>query len=311
MLIITDFLGRVFYMVSINTRSMYINKSMKTTINVQQILHFLATKLKSDYVDIPEVHDFWEMAYLESGEAVVIADDNKIHMLPGDVIFHKPGVVHYTQTINGVTPKLFFISFCANSKAMSLFDGLKISLDSEQKKMIYKMYDEARNIFVNGYGIDDESGFSSQSLLPDAPLGAQQLFKIHLEEFLILVGRLVEKQEKVITYQSREELEKIIFQKMVEKVSEALYSELTIEDLCSSLNYSRTYLSVLFKKHSGMSVMQYYNSLKIKEAKRLIKNGKNSLFEIAEMLKFNNQYYFSKVFKKIEGVSPSEYKYKK
>ncbi len=298
-------------MVVVRSRNMYISKSMKTTVNVQDIVHFLTVKIKPDFVDIPEAHDFWEIVYLESGEAVAMADDTPIHLLPGDVVFHKPGEAHHVYSVNNTTAKLFFISFYSASKAMSLFEGLKVSLDMEQKKLIYKMYEEARNIFATGNRPFDEDAFISKALLAEPPLGAQQLFKLYMETFLLTVGRVVEKSEDIITYESKEELEKIIFQKMIEKISEAVYSELTIEDLCKSLNYSRTYLSVLFKKRSGASIMQYYNSLKIKEAKRLIKEGKHSIASISEMLKFNNQYYFSNVFKKIEGVSPSTYKYKK
>ena len=53
--------------------------------------------------------------------------------------------------------------------------------------------------------------------------------------------------------------------------------------------------------------MQYYNSLKIKESKKLIKSKKYSICEISEMLNFNSPYYFSNVFKKFENMSPSEY----
>ena len=52
--------------------------------------------------------------------------------------------------------------------------------------------------------------------------------------------------------------------------------------------------------------MNYYNSLKIKEAKKLLKA--NSVSDTAKALSFNNPYYFSKVFKKYEEISPSEYK---
>ena len=48
----------------------------------------------------------------------------------------------------------------------------------------------------------------------------------------------------------------------------------------------------------------------IEEAKKLIAKGKHSISEIAEMLNFNNSYYFSKTFKKHEKISPSEYKKK-
>ncbi len=295
-------------MVRVSSRSMYVDKSLKTTLHVEDVQNFLTLHLTPDYVDIEEIHDFWEIVYLESGEAIATADDRSVPLFPGDVIFHKPGEVHAIHAANNTTAKVFFICFYSTSKTVRLFESLKIALGTEQKKMIYQLYEEARSIYLSEPWNSDSVLFNSRALSPNAPTGAQQIFRNHLEEFLILVIQLIEKREQIISYRSREELESFIYNKMIEKLAESVYSHISIEDLCNELNYGKTYLSILFKKHSGESIMSYYNTLKIKEAKKLIKEGKHSLSDIAEMLHFNNQYYFSRVFKKIEGQSPSEYK---
>ena len=297
-------------MVPIRTKNMYINKSMTTTVNVQKIIFFSTMKFSDKYHDTPEIHDFWEMVYIESGEAQVTAGEKQIRILPGEVIFHKPGEVHCIQAVDSNTTQPFFISFYSTSKIMNLFEGLKISLDSEEKTLIYKIYDEAKNIFSRNHRAYDKYGFSAKDLLPDSLLGAQQLYKLYLEELLILIARKVEEKEKITIYDSKEDFEKGLYQKMIELISQRLYSYLTVEDLCISLNYGRTYISTIFKKYSGLSIIQYYNFLKIKEAKKLIKSKNYSISEISEMLKFNSPYYFSNVFKKIEGITPSDYKNK-
>ena len=53
--------------------------------------------------------------------------------------------------------------------------------------------------------------------------------------------------------------------------------------------------------------MEYVNILKIAEAKKLIREKNNNFMQISNMLNFNNPHYFSKVFKKITGLSPREY----
>ena len=295
-------------MIRVSSRSMYLDKSLKNTLRVKDILNFMTMNIDPAYIDVIEMHDFWEIVYLESGEAVAVADDREIPLFPGDVIFHKPGEAHAIKAANGTTAKAFFICFHSTNKSAKLFEGLKIGLDTEQKKMIYRLYDEARKIYLYTKKYYRSVIFSSSALSPDAPTGSQQLFKIHLEEFLISVIQLIEKRTDVITYETKEELEELIFQKMVEKITSSVYSVISVEDICSEFHYGKTYLSQLFKKHSGLSMMQYYNSLKIKEAKKLIKDGNLTMSKISEKLGFNNQYYFSKVFKKIEGLSPSEYK---
>lgn len=208
-------------MVPLSSSNMYINKSMKTTVSVQKILHFISTTIAPDFVDTAEVHDFWEIVYLESGEAIVDADGTLTHLFAGEAIFHKPGEVHSIKAFNG-TIDAFFISFYSTSKVMSLFDGLKLSLSSEQKKIIYRLYDEARNIFAKGTRPYDSKAFVSKSLLPHTPLGAQQLYRIYLEAFLIVCAR--SKEKSMTIYDNKEEFEKVIIEKILDIMSECLYT---------------------------------------------------------------------------------------
>ena len=292
-------------MIIFEKSSKYINKSMKNTVSVQKILHFISTIISEDFVDNAECHDFWELVYLESGEAIVTTDDKEIRLLPAEIYFHKPSQAHSIKAIGGKI-SVFFISFYSTSKIMTIFEDLKLSLNQEQKKLIYKMYEQARNIFEKGTRPTDPESFVSKSLIPDPPLGSQQLYRMYLEELLLTAAIAVEKEKSIVTYDTKENLEKIILDRIVSILSESVYSSVTIDGLSKMLNYSRTYISTLFKKHRNTSVMNYYNSLKIKEAKKLLKA--NSVSDTAKALSFNNPYYFSKVFKKYEGISPSEYK---
>lgn len=289
-------------------KSTFLNKSMKNTINVSKIIHFLFKKFTGGEVDAYGAHNFWEMVYLESGEVTVSFDDSTTQLFPGDALFLKPGQNHSINSESNSGGTLFFILFKSDSEAMRLFEDFKISLNSEQKALVYKLYDEAKNIFSFDAKYKTSNTLSSVGLITKAPLGAQQLFKIYLEELLISIGRVIEKNANIILYTSKEELETLVFQKAVEKISQSIYSDFCVELLTKSLGYGRTYISTIFKKHSGLSIIEYYTSLKIEEAKRLLKENSLSVSEIAETLNFTNQYYFSRVFKKVEGTSPSDYK---
>lgn len=288
-------------------KSTFLNKAMKTTISVSKIIHFLFKRFTSGEIDAYGAHNFWEMVYLESGEAVVSFDNLKVQLFPGDALFLKPGQNHsISSSTSGGT--MFFLLFKSESEAMRLFEEFKISLDKEQKNLIYKLYDEAKNIFSFDKKYKNIATLSSVGLLNQVPLGAQQLFKIYLEELLISIGRIIEKKSHIITYTTKEELETLIFQKAVEKISQSVYTDFSVDTLVKCLGYGRTYISTVFKKHSGVSIIEYYTSLKIKEAKKLLKENTLSVSAIAEKLNYKNQYYFSRVFKKVEGISPTEYK---
>lgn len=285
----------------------YINRGMKTTVSVQKIVHFISTIIREDFVDREESHDFWEIVYIESGEAEVSADSSTFRLFSGQSYFHKPGEAHSIRAVNSPIT-VFFISFYSSSKFMAIFEGLRISLSDEERHLINKIYDEARNIFEKGTRKSDPDAFVSKSLFPNPPLGSQQLYKLYLEEFLLSSAREAEKQRNIVTYDTKENLEKMIVERITELLSKKVYSSISIDEICSLLNYSRTYLSTLFRNHRKTSIMNYYNSLKIKEAKKLIRDKGYSVSETAQMLDFNNPYYFSKVFKQYEGISPSEYK---
>ncbi|MFV0528883.1 MAG: response regulator [Lachnospiraceae bacterium] len=108
---------------------------------------------------------------------------------------------------------------------------------------------------------------------------------------------------------------KLTSQKLVEEIEhhikENISEDHSIIRICGKFHISQPYLSKIFKKHKNCTYNEYLIQLKIKEAKRLISNEDVYLIgEIAEALGFSDQFYFSKVFKNIVGVTPREYKNK-
>jgi two-component system response regulator YesN len=72
--------------------------------------------------------------------------------------------------------------------------------------------------------------------------------------------------------------------------------------------YSKSYVSQVFRQTTGESVISYFNRLKIKEAKRLIRENRLTMSEISDALSYNDPRYFSLMFKRITGKTPTEYK---
>lgn len=68
------------------------------------------------------------------------------------------------------------------------------------------------------------------------------------------------------------------------------------------------YANRIFKKHTGMSIMKYRNSLRINDAKKALKITNRTVSEISHSVGFDDESYFSRVFKKSEGLSPSAYR---
>ncbi len=86
------------------------------------------------------------------------------------------------------------------------------------------------------------------------------------------------------------------------------YHPFTLPALAEVVGYQPDYLSTLFKKHIGVSVIEYANRLRIEAAKNLFANYDLSIKEAAYSCGFSDDKYFMKVFKKYEGMTPTEYK---
>jgi YSIRK-targeted surface antigen transcriptional regulator len=87
-----------------------------------------------------------------------------------------------------------------------------------------------------------------------------------------------------------------------------IYEDINFEELSQEAGVHRNYLSALFKKEMGITLKHYILEQKIEEAKSLLKFTDSSLLEIATLLNFHDQSYFTKVFKKFTGFTPHQYR---
>ena len=81
---------------------------------------------------------------------------------------------------------------------------------------------------------------------------------------------------------------------------------ISLRDVSNALNINSAYLSRLFKKYTGKTIVTFINELKMKKAKEMIEIGGFSLKEISYSLGFQNYNYFYRLFKEVYGMSPSD-----
>lgn len=100
-----------------------------------------------------------------------------------------------------------------------------------------------------------------------------------------------------------------IAEKVEKYLRDNIYGNITMQDISDEFKISSSYISRLMKMYYGNSPMDYYNKLKIEEARKLLSENHDMLVkDIAEILGFSDQHYFSKVFKMQYGISPVDYK---
>lgn len=122
------------------------------------------------------------------------------------------------------------------------------------------------------------------------------------------------KENNEVTYFEKQEngtKEKVALFKAVEKyITENMKEELDLEKIASKFNLSSFYFSRTFKEVVGHNFSDYINIIRIKKAKELLKAEEVSIKEVCFLVGYSDPNYFSKVFKKYEGYSPSEFKFK-
>lgn len=89
-----------------------------------------------------------------------------------------------------------------------------------------------------------------------------------------------------------------------------LQADLSIKQLCKRFYISKNRLFAIFRENLGCTVVGYINEQRIKRAKDLLKHSNDSVFNIAEKVGIYNYTYFCKLFKKLSGVTPTEYRKK-
>lgn len=96
--------------------------------------------------------------------------------------------------------------------------------------------------------------------------------------------------------------------KVILFIRKNLTKDFNLEDIAKELFITKEHLSRLFKKEMGITISEYIIKSKIHEAKTLLKEHDYNIVYIADLLNFANSSHFSNSFKKIVGVSPTEYK---
>ena len=80
------------------------------------------------------------------------------------------------------------------------------------------------------------------------------------------------------------------------------------ESICNHFFIGKSQLSAMFRERTGESPMQYYTSIKVDEAKKLLREDNLSVSQITDVLGYSGIHNFSRAFKKATGFSPTEYK---
>ncbi|WP_409341814.1 response regulator [Paenibacillus sp. MBLB4367] len=106
----------------------------------------------------------------------------------------------------------------------------------------------------------------------------------------------------------RESRESREFQQIMDYLLVHFHEDLPLQSMADRMNVSESYFSRLFKKHVGVSFLEYITNLRVQAAKELLADPRFKMYEIAERVGYQDARYFSQIFRKSTGETPSEYR---
>ena len=286
----------------------FIRHGLPGVIHIRKIITIFYMELSKDFHYAGEQHNFWEMVYIDKGEMLCTADTHQFTLKSGEVTFHKPNEYHNLSGDGKNAPNVSILTFECDSVAMKHFEGKILRLSAEEKQMLSMLMSEGLACFR----LEDPTNPLLQSLRtqPDAPFGGFQMIRNLLEIFLIRLCR----HRESLTKQSRQSIQidgvdvNFEIRELLDVLQSHLYDKLTIADVARELGKSESTVKTLFARFQPGGIMRYYNHLKIREAKRLIRENRYTLAQISELLSYDSAQYFSKCFKASTHMTPSEYK---
>lgn len=249
------------------------------------------------------------------------------------LIFHKDYICRNAERGNW-HPNIEFLlvlegeGMCTvGAENLEMHPGDLIAINSNQLHIIHS------NSRVVYHCLILDSDFCMQNNIPTEKLYYQTM--IHSEEanrlFLVIVAELEKEQPfqiagikcavlQFLLFLSRNFLEKgrsvhavhtaedENMKLAIGYIQSHLQEKLSLEKICGEAGLSKFYFIRQFKKTTGMTPIAFINSLRCEDAKKLLLHRKASVHEIALQCGFENDSYFSKVFKEYSGVLPTEFR---
>ncbi len=193
-------------------------------------------------------------------------------------------------------------------------DILKSTIDelcdlfSTHERNYVQALDAACNILYLSISLLQNGEEIVLGIFKDNVEGYRSIYKQHTVEQIVAWLNYFSEQLCIVFENRRKDYKNHIVDNVKKYINEHVREHLSLNEVAAVFGISPSYLSQLFGKYNETGFSEYINICKINESKKLLMEDTSfKVYEVAEMLGFESAFYFSKVFKKVEGVSPTDY----
>lgn len=281
-------------------------------IKIDEIYSMHYFEYMNNFIFEGESHDFWEFCFVDKGEVGITSGLEETVLKKGDIAFHQPNEFHNVKANGEIAPNLIVISFKCDSRHMEFFKNKILRVDEIERNLLADIIIEARHKYQGR--LDDPYLTKLIEKTQEDYFASGQLIKIYLEHLLIHLIRRYSNQyltrhpvlpriSKTTKLKSDEE----IYNRVTTYLEEHLNSKVTIDQICRDNLVGRSQLQKIFRDRSGLGIIEYFSQMKITAAKQMIRTNRMNFTQISERLGYTSIHYFSRQFKKLTNMTPSEY----
>ncbi len=139
----------------------------------------------------------------------------------------------------------------------------------------------------------------------------EKLFSRNMLDYTVSLLLMELSQEYIYGLNPKKDRLPAVIPVAVEWIKNNYQRPFAVTELAEKMGYQADYLSSLFKRHMGISIVKYTNQLRIRTAKNLLTNYDITIKEAAFSCGFSDEKYFMKIFKQSEGVTPATFRNRK
>lgn len=280
--------------------------ALQREFSIDTLYTFHYYELSKSFFAKGEKHDFWELVYVDKGELEVVTDDRRFVLTQGEMTLYHPNLFHKGRAKHATC--LMIVSFDVNAACMSALVNQTFRLTKGERFILTEMLKEGLEAFDPPITTLFHMVLGKKR---EAAFGCEHLIITYLEMLLIKLFRRVQSietgAEAKPLFMNMSMAGGDLLEQIVAYMNSNISENLSLDDISKMFYISKTRLKMLFKETFGIGIMQYFNRLKVEEAKTMIRDELYKYTEIAEKLGYSSPHYFFNTFKKETGMTPTEY----
>lgn len=259
-------------------------------------------------------HETIELFVLTEGERYYFVDRFVYHMKEHMAILIPPGQIHKTSAVSGEPVHgRFLLQYSKEVFGDMIKNFLGITYEEFSLK-----YSGMVSLSDIGYKrLQDKflelKGEAAKD--PDNPDYSSSIIKCLAFELLLIYAREMGKERAALGIDTSKDSYLVksgiynTIQNVTEYINNNYQSDISLDFLADRFYISRASLTKSFKNITGITIVQYLTTVRIRKACNLLKNTDDSITEIAQECGFGNVTYFEKVFRRIHGMTPRQYRH--